>query len=49
MAMPAYPADVLARAAKIRLIGFGPVTALTRGAIVGPPLEIEETPFDGVA
>lgn len=34
---------------QIRLIGFGSVTALTRGAIVGPPLEIEETPFDGVA
>ena len=23
--------------------------AVARGAIVGPPLEIEETPFDGVA
>ena len=34
---------------QIRLIGFGPVTALTRGAIVGPPLETEEMPYDGGA
>lgn len=34
---------------QIRLIGLGPVTALTRGAIVGPPLEQEEMPYDGGA
>lgn len=34
---------------KLRLIGLGPVTDLTRGAVIGPPLEQEETPFNGVA
>lgn len=34
---------------QIRLIGLGPVTDLTRGAVIGPPLEQEETPYNGVA
>lgn len=35
--------------ALIRLIDLGPVTVLTRGAVIGPPLEHEEMPYDGGA
>lgn len=35
--------------ARIRLIDLGPVTVLTRGALIGPPLEHEEMPYDGGA
>lgn len=34
---------------QIRLIDLGPVTVLTRGALIGPPLEHEEMPYDGGA
>lgn len=33
----------------IRLIDLGPVSLLTRGALIGPPLETEEMPYDGGA
>ena len=35
--------------AQIRLIDLGPVTVLPRGALIGPPLEHEEMPYDGGA
>ena len=35
--------------AQIRLIGLGPVSALTRGALIGPPLEQDEMPYSGLA
>lgn len=35
--------------AQIRLIGLGHVTALTKGALIGPPLEQEEMPYSGLA
>lgn len=35
--------------AQIRLLGLGPVTALTKGALIGPPLEQEEMPYSGLA
>lgn len=38
----------MTRIVQIRLIGLGPVTALTRGAVIGPPLEQDFTPFDGM-